>query len=374
MNFSLATTDAQRENLEVLKRKGSKAWQSVGPVVVFIAMFAVVSILTPTFIGGGGVTIIASSAAPVLLVALGQSLVLNIGSIDLSVEGVMSAAGMAFVLLSANTRGGVDYGIWAYVIAIGIGAVLGFANGVLFTKVKVPSFIVTLGMWYVGLGIATIMYGTETMPFLTDDKLSTWASQLTFGLPNNFLLGALVAVLGAIVLRFTSFGRVTLAVGNNEEIAKGNGLKVTRNKITVFILAGAVSGIAGIVATIQLGAVNPTVAAGNLFITIPAVVIGGTSLAGGKGGMFGTMLGVILLTTLNNGLILSGVSPNFQSAVSGAILVLAIVFCGFRRTRVARLACLRNQVQVALRCMVKPLAVELVGKQQFFTAQGSHRH
>jgi ribose transport system permease protein len=237
----------------------------------------------------------------------------------------MSAAGMAFVLLSANSRGGVDLGFWAFAVAIGIGSVLGFINGVLFTKVKVPSFIVTLGMWYVGLGIATIMFGTDTMPFLTDDKLSTWASQLNFGLPNNFLLGALVAVLGALLLRFTSFGRVTLAVGNNEEIAKGNGLKVTRNKITIFTLAGAISGIAGIVATIQLGAVNPTVAAGNLFITIPAVVIGGTSLAGGKGGMFGTFLGVVLLTTLNNGLILAGVSPNFQSAVSGGILVLAIV-------------------------------------------------
>jgi ribose transport system permease protein len=127
------------------------------------------------------------------------------------------------------------------------------------------------------------------------------------------------------VLRFTYFGRVTLAVGNNEDIAKANGLKVTRNKIMVFALAGAISGIAGIVASIQLGSVNPTIAAGNLFITIPAVVIGGTSLAGGKGGMFGTLLGVLLLTTLNNGLILSGVSPNLQSAVSGAILVLAIV-------------------------------------------------
>ncbi len=294
----------------------------LGALLVLVIIF---SSLNPRFATLENLQNLLNQAGLPLIIGVGATFVILIGSIDLSVEGVMSAAGMAFVLLSANTRGGVDYGIWAYVIAISIGAVLGFANGVLFTKVKVPSFIVTLGMWYVGLGIATIMYGTETMSFLTDDKLSTWASQLTFGLPNNFLLGALVAVLGAIVLRFTSFGRVTLAVGNNEEIAKGNGLKVTRNKITVFILAGAVSGIAGIVATIQLGAVNPTVAAGNLFITIPAVVIGGTSLAGGKGGMFGTMLGVILLTTLNNGLILSGVSPNFQSAVSGAILVLAIV-------------------------------------------------
>jgi ribose/xylose/arabinose/galactoside ABC-type transport system permease subunit len=112
-------------------------------------------------------------------------------------------------------------------------------------------------------------------------------------MPNNFLLGLIVAILGALFLRFTSFGRVTLAVGNNEEVARGNGLKVNRNKVTVFVLAGAISGIAGIVATIQLGAVNPTIAAGNLFIALPAVVIGGTSLAGGKGSMLGTVLGLI---------------------------------------------------------------------------------
>lgn len=293
-----------------------------GALLVLVLIF---SNLNPRFATLGNLQNILNQAGLPLIIGVGATFVILIGSIDLSVEGVMSASGMAFVLMSANSRGGTDFGIWAFVTAIAIGAVLGFINGFIFTKIKVPSFIVTLGMWYVGLGIATIMYGTATMPFLSNDKLSTWASRLTLGMPNNFLLGAVVAILGGLLLRFTSFGRVTLAVGNNEEIAKGNGLKVTRNKITVFVLAGAISGIAGIVATIQLGAVNPTVAAGNLFITIPAVVIGGTSLAGGKGGMFGTMLGVVLLTTLNNGLILSGVSPNFQTAVSGAILVLAIV-------------------------------------------------
>jgi len=294
----------------------------IGALLVLVLIF---SNLNPRFATLENLQNLLNQAGLPLIIAVGATLVILIGSIDLSVEGVMSASGMAFVLMSANTRGGTDFGIWAFVVAITIGAALGFANGFIFTKVKVPSFIVTLGMWYVGLGIATIMYGTETMPFLVDDNLSTWASQINFGLPNNFLLAVVVAILGALVLRFTSFGRATLAVGNNEEIARGNGLKVTRTKIVVFLLAGAISGVAGIVATIQLGAANPTVAAGNLFITIPAVVIGGTSLAGGKGGMLGTVLGVVLLTTLNNGLILSGVSPNFQTAVSGGILVIAII-------------------------------------------------
>ncbi len=283
------------------------------------------SILNPRFASVENLENILNQAGLPLIIAVGATFVILIGSIDLSVEGVMSAAGMTFVLMTANSRGGTDYGFWAYVVAIGLAAALGFFSGVLFTKVKVPSFIVTLGMWYVGLGVATVLFGTDTMPFLTNDDLSTWASQQNLGMPNNFLLGLIVAILGALFLRFTSFGRVTLAVGNNEEIARGNGLKVNRNKVTVFVIAGAISGIAGIVATIQLGAVNPTIAAGNLFIALPAVVIGGTSLAGGKGSMLGTVLGVILLTTLTNGLTLADVSPNFKTAVSGGILILAIV-------------------------------------------------
>lgn len=294
----------------------------IGSILVLVVIF---SSLNPRFATVENLQNIMNQAGLPLIIAVGATFVILIGSIDLSVEGVMSASGMAFVLLSANSRGGTDFGFWAYVVAIGLAATLGFFSGVLFTKVKVPSFIVTLGMWYVGLGIATILFGTDTMPFLTNDDLSTWASQQNLGMPNNFLLGLLVAILGALLIRFTSFGRITLAVGNNEEIARGNGLKVNRNKITVFVLAAVISGIAGIVATIQLGAVNPTIAAGNLFIALPAVVIGGTSLAGGKGTMLGTVLGVILLTTLTNGLTLADVSPNFKTAVSGAILVLAIV-------------------------------------------------
>jgi ribose transport system permease protein len=303
-----------KRNVEVISISAS--------ILVLATIF---SILNPRFATIENLQNLLNQAGLPLIIAVGATFVILIGSIDLSVEGVMSASGMAFVLMSANSRGGTDFGFWAYVVAIGLAATLGFFSGVLFTKVKVPSFIVTLGMWYVGLGIATVLFGTDTMPFLTNDDLSTWASQQNLGMPNNFLLGLLVAILGALLLRFTSFGRVTLAVGNNEEIARGNGLKVNRNKVTIFVLAGAISGIAGIVATIQLGAVNPTIAAGNLFIALPAVVIGGTSLAGGKGSMLGTVLGVILLTTLTNGLTLADVSPNFKTAVSGAILILAIV-------------------------------------------------
>ncbi|WP_309617758.1 ABC transporter permease [Salinibacterium sp.] len=307
----------------------------VGALVVLGITF---TILNPRF---GTLTnlqnILDQSALP-LIIGVGATLVILLGSIDLSVEGVMGASGMTFVLLSANSRGGPDLGILAFVAAIAVGTALGAVSGTIYTKVKVPSFIVTLGMWFVGLGIATVLFGTETIPSLTNDELSTWSSQLTFGLPNAFLLAAVVVIGGAALLRFTRLGRVILSIGNNELIARGNGVSVDRFKIFVFIIAGALSGLAGAIASIQLGSGSATVGVGLLFVTIPAVVIGGTSLGGGKGGVLRTALGVILLTVLNNGLILAGVSPNYQSAVSGAILVAAIVAAAWSQRDRLRIA------------------------------------
>jgi ribose transport system permease protein len=248
------------------------------------------------------------------------------GSIDLSVEGVMGAAGMTFVLMTANSRGSHDYGVaTALVVALVVGVALGLISGLIHTRLKVPSFIVTLGVWYVGLGIATLLFGTEAIPFLADDSLKLWPSSLSLGLPHSFWLAVLVVALGAATARYTAVGRFAYAIGNNEQIALSNGVPVARNKIIIFALAGACSALAGVFASIQLGAGSATVGIGSLFLTIAAVVIGGTSLGGGKGGILRSALGVVLLTTLNNGLILSGVSPNYLSGVSGAILVAAIV-------------------------------------------------
>jgi len=117
-----------------------------------------------------------------------------------------------------------------------------------------------------------------------------------------------------------------MAIGNNESIAKTTGLKINRVKIAIFTFAGALTGIAGIIAAIQLGSGSPDVGKGSLFVSVPAVVIGGTSLAGGRGGVLRTVLGVFLLTILNDGLIVVGVSANYQSGVAGVILIFAIVF------------------------------------------------
>lgn len=307
----------------------------IGALIVLILIF---SILNPRFATIQNLQNILNQASLPLIIGIGATFVILIGSIDLSVEGVMGAAGVAFVLMSANSRGGEDLGVWAFIGAIAMGVALGAVNGLLFTKVKIPSFIVTLGMWFVAIGIGTILYGTDALPSLTNSELTNWAAKITFGLPNVFWLAAILAITAGLVLRFTSFGRVALAIGNNENIARANGMAITRNKVLIFIVAGAMSSVAGILASMQMGAVSNNIGAGYLFITIPAVVIGGTSLSGGKGGMTRTAIGVLLLTVLSNGLILAGVSPNYQSALSGGILVIAIVAAAWSQRGRLRIA------------------------------------
>lgn len=300
--------------------------RSLGEVGALVVLIVVFTVLNPsTFLTIDNVRTILDQSATPLIVGVGATLVILMGSIDLSVEGLMGAAGMAFILTTENSRGSVDLGAGSFVVGILVGAVLGVLAGLLHTRLKVPTFIVTIGFWFVGLGIATVLFGTDSIPLLPDGGIKTWPNTVLLGLPHSFWLAVLVVAIGWVITRYTRLGRFTYAIGNNEDVARSNGISVNRIKVYVFAFAGACSGLAGILATLRLGAGSPTVGGGVLFVTVAAVVIGGTSLAGGRGGVLRTMLGVLILTVLNNGLILSGVSSSIQSGVSGAILIVAII-------------------------------------------------
>lgn len=314
--------------------KALAAWLAMMAVVIVVFSF-----INPRFASLENLrNILVQSSVP-LIIVVGATLVILMGSIDLSVQGVMGAAGMAWILLSPNARGGVELGAGAWAIAIGAGLFLGLLNGVIYTRFKVPSFVVTLGTWNIGLGIGTILYGDELLPSLTSDALAQWPTRLTLGLPNSFWLAAIVVAFGALLTQFTRLGRGVLAIGNNEPMAIVNGIPVARIKIAAFAIAGLLSGLAGVLATMELGSGSPGVGAGQLFTVIPAAVIGGTSLSGGEGGVLRSALGVFLLIMLNNGLVLAGVSPDYQSGVFGSILVAAIVAVAWpqrNRLRVAK--------------------------------------
>ncbi len=303
-----------------------KEWRSLAALLASILILGIIfAFLNPRFGSLENFRNILFQMAVPLIVIVGTTFVIQLGSIDLSVQGVMGGAGMAWILMSGNTRLATDYGIWAWVVAIGIGIALGFLAGALHSIVKVPSFVVTLGTWYIGLGIGIILYGDEVLPSLTSNTLLAWPTKLTVGLPNAFWLAAIIFALGILISRYTHFGRGVLAIGNSENIARNIGMPVNIIKIIAFTIAGALSALAGILATMQIGAGSPDLGSGQLFTVIPAAVIGGTALSGGEGGITRSAIGVFLLILLNNGLVLSGVSPFYQSGVFGVILIAAII-------------------------------------------------
>lgn len=301
-------------------------WKSLASLLAAIIVLAVIFVfLNPRFGSLENFRNILFQMAVPLIIIVGTTFVIQLGSIDLSVQGIMGGAGMAWILMSANTRLETDYGVWAWVVAIGIGVVLGCLAGALHSIIKVPSFVVTLGTWYIGLGIGIILYGDEMLPSLKSDVLMAWPTKLTVGIPNAFWLAAFVFAVGSFISRNTHFGRGVLAIGNSESIARNIGIPVNAIKIIAFTIAGALSALAGILATMQIGAGSPDLGSGQLFTVIPAAVIGGTALSGGEGGLMRSAIGVLLLIILNNGLVLSGVNPAWQSGVFGAILIAAIV-------------------------------------------------
>jgi ribose transport system permease protein len=316
-------TSAARPRKRLDLREGGESLA----LVLLLVIFAVINPDSfPTVLN---LQTVLDQASTPLIVGVGATLVILLGCIDLSVEGLMSACGLIFVLLSANSRTSADLGLGAIVIGVLLGVLLGLANGLVHTMLKIPSFVVTLGMGFVGFGIATLLFGNEQLPFLADGGIKEWPTEKFLGLTRSFWLAAAVVVIGVIVSRYTRLGRCTYAIGNNEQIARDNGVAVVRYKVAVFAVAGGCSGLAGVLTMMQLGSAPARVGIGVLFLTIAAVVIGGTSLGGGTGGIIRTTVGVLMLTVINNGLIHSGVSPNVQTAVSGGVLVIAIIMASW---------------------------------------------
>lgn len=312
-------------------RPAALTWRGgLAELAILLALIVIFSMLNPaSFPTLTNLHTILNNAAIPIVVGVGASAVVLTGRIDLSVEGVMGAAGMAFVLLSANSRETADIGWLAWPAALALGAGLGALTGAIHALAKVPSFIVSLGMWYVGLGIAALLFGYEMIPFLSSEAIVAWPTQSPLGLPNSFLLALVVVALGWFLEANTRLGRAAYAIGNNEAVARMTGIPVTRFVIILFAFAGACSALAGIMGSLALGAGAANVGVGMLFLTLAAIVIGGTPLGGGRGGALRTVMGVLILSTLYNGLILAGVDPQVQSGVSGLVLVVAVIAAGW---------------------------------------------
>jgi ribose transport system permease protein len=318
---SLATRRIEASTFAATLRRNVLAWTPALALGVLCFGF---SIANAQFASLANIHTLASQAAVSLILATGMTFIILQGSIDLSVEGVMAACSLTFALLVRNSRTGLDLGVLAVAAASLLGACFGIANGVLITRLRVPSFMVTLGTWSISGGVAMLISGGQP-PQIRDTGMRSWALGDSLGVPNLIVVAIVFLASGYVLQTYTRFGRYSYIVGSSEEIARLSGVAVDRFKVFAFAVCGLGSGLAGALESARLGLGHVQIGANQMFLALTAVVVGGTSLSGGRGGVVQSAIGVLILTVLANGMIFIGVTPYLQTAVQGAIILLAVI-------------------------------------------------
>jgi len=295
-----------------------------GPLAVLAVLIVLFSLASGTFLTVDNFKTLADQSAVALVLATGMTFIVVQGSIDLSLEGTMSLCSIVVALLVANNINGNDLGWLGVAVGVAVGVAFGLANGLLYTYLRLPSLMVTLGTWFIGLGLASMLFPGRQPKIAAADFRSLALSE-SLGVTRLFFVALACVAVGYAIQRWTRLGRYSFAIGGGEEIAALSGIPVRRYKILAFTFAGLMIGIAAMLATARGGFGDAAAGNGYLFPTIAAVVIGGTLLSGGRGGVLHSAVGVLILTVLDNGMILVGVDPYIQSAVQGALIVAAVV-------------------------------------------------
>jgi ribose transport system permease protein len=307
-------------------------WRSGGAVVPLLLLCGVFAAINGDFATRRNITAILEQSAVVTVVAVGMTFVVIAGSIDLSVEGIMGACAVLVSLLVANTVNDTHMGLLGVVLAVLLGTAFGAANGMCHTVLRIPSFVVTLGTGAIGVGVATTLLYEEAAngsPGITDSTFRALAQTDKLGFSWLFFIALAVVVVGWLIQRYTVLGRRAFAIGGDEPAARASGVSVSRYKVALFALAGTLAGIAGVMTAARLGQGTAIVGQGTLFTAITAVVIGGTPLSGGRGGVLQTVIGALTLQALANGMQLSGVPPFYQQAMQGAIILLVLTAAAY---------------------------------------------
>ena len=269
------------------------------------------------------------------VLAVGVTLIIITGGIDLSIGTLMTfCAVMTGVVL---TWAGMPL-ILGVLTAIGTGALCGLISGTFVAKMKIPPFIATLGMMLMLKGLSLIVTGTKPIYFNDTPGFSVIAQGSLIGklipafpVPNGVLILFVVAGVVAWILGRTVLGRYTFALGSNEEAVRLSGVNTDAWKMAIYALAGGICGIAGLLIASRLNSAQPALGLGYELEAIAAVVIGGTSLAGGRGTVLGTLIGALIMSVLTNGLRVMSVAPEWQTVVTGAIIVAAVYADQLRR-------------------------------------------
>lgn len=298
--------------------------------ILLLVVVLVFAIFHPEILAPGNLTNTMVQSALTGIAAIGMTLLIIEGQLDLSVPGVMALSALAVATVLPVSTVGV-----AILAALVVGLVLGAVNGILVSVIRIPSFIATLGTQYLFLGIAFVLTKGGVVPVRSSNY-----SQLVNGrvgiIPVSFIVLVIVALLAYAVVQWTHFGRAIRATGSNERAAGLAGVPVRLLQIETFAIAGALFGLAGAFLAGRLSSAGGTMATGFELNAIAAVVVGGTALRGGRGTLLGTVIGAVLFSILTNALNLLGVSSYWQYIMTGVVLVAAVAVGARRAGAVVR--------------------------------------
>jgi len=286
---------------------------------MLLAVCVILAIASPVFATSANLLNVALATSVTALLAAGQTFVIILAEIDLSVGAILgfSAAITAMVLRHHSTLTGI-------VVGLAVGAAAGLVNGLLVTKTRMPSFIATLATLSILSGLALQL--TQGNPVsVTDYNFQNIGQARIAGIPTPVWIMIVVFVIFGILLARTRFGRYAYATGDNAEAAKLSGISVDRVKILAFVISGALAALAGFIVTARLSTAEPTAGTGLELEAIAAVIIGGTSLAGGRGDLLGTIVGALILGVIDNGMNLLNVNPFLQDVVKGVVILFAVL-------------------------------------------------
>lgn len=305
-----------------------RSWDGLGLLIVFIALYVTLSLLTPDFLTAANQLSILQNAAFFGIVAFAMTLVIVSGEIDISV-GAMAALSSSLIGVFV-VKQGVPM-LLAFVLVLAIAAAIGAFTGAMRSYFGVPTFITTLALFLALRGAAQLITSNFPIPIPAADFFY-WGGGRLLGIPVSAIYLVAVGIIVAVVARRTVFGRSIYAVGGNAKAAGLSGIPVKRIKILVMMISAMAAALTGLLQSALLSSGNSTIAVGLEFDAIAATIIGGAALSGGKGTVVGTAIGVLFIAALLNGMVLLGVNPYAQQVVRGAV-VLAAVIVNVWRTR-----------------------------------------
>ena len=311
-------------------------------LVILIAFFSVQA--GGTFFSADNFRNILFNASGTMLLAVGTAYLIIGGQLDLSIGSVLvfsEVIGAKVIVAMAGSpasgypNAGTAIAVGA-VVSVAVGAGWGLLNGVLVTRLKIPSFIVTLGTLGMALGLAQVITSGTDITGLPPQIVTDLGMRQVLGLPLPVWIAAAVAAVAGLILAKTRFGRHTYAIGSNAEAARRSGISVRRHQVVLFTMMGALAGLAGVLDVARYTTTEVSGHSADNLVAIAAVIIGGASLFGGRGTIFGTAIGVMIPAVLNNGLVIINVQPFWQTVAIGAILIAAVAVDDLKRRQQLR--------------------------------------